>query len=46
MIIEGALTHFSAGEASNKEKPSAVHGVSHYIKQDIILNFAFAGTRD
>ena len=27
-IAEGALTHFSAGVASNREKPSGVHGVS------------------
>jgi hypothetical protein len=26
-IVEGALTHFSAGVASNKEKPSNVLGV-------------------
>ena len=26
-ILEGVITHFSAGVASNKEKLSAVHGV-------------------
>ena len=27
-IVEGVLTHFSAGVVSNKEKPSAIHGVN------------------
>ena len=26
-IVEGAIVHFSAGVASNKEKPSDIHGV-------------------
>ena len=35
-IVEGVLTHFSAGVASNKEMPSAVHGVK--IKYQINRN--------
>ena len=28
MIVEGALTYFSVGVAFNKERASAIHGVS------------------
>jgi hypothetical protein len=49
LIVEGALTHFSAGVAFNKEKPSAIHGVSRYIKQNISTGIDFfvyyVGTR-